>query len=293
MSWGLIADMGTVTLQTSRFEDSVAHARDILGLRQTHAAGDAAYFSAGDRHHEIIYVKSDRDAVDHLTFIARDVDALAEVRRRVRDAGFALLSDAPLQEGVAEAVSFVGPEGYLFEVATSVTSLGLAAPAFGPQRYGHVNMHPVDFEGMRDFLVDILEFRVSDTIGDSAAFLRCNADHHGIALIRGRGTLHHHAWQTQSIADLGRLADRLDAIGERVLWGPVRHGAGHNIAVYYKEPGGAIVELYTDLEQIYDDSRPPIEWDPDDHRWFTRWADWRPDDFRSHGIPPAARPAGA
>jgi catechol-2,3-dioxygenase len=293
MSWGLITEMGTVTLQTSRFEESVAHARNILGLRETHRTNDTAYLSADDRHHEIVYLKSSRDAMDHLTFVARDGDAVAEVRCRVRNAGFTLLSDKPLQEGVEEAVSFVGPEGYIFEIATPVASQHGNTPGYGPQRYGHVNLQPSQFEKMRDFFIDLLDFRVSDRIGDSAAFLRCNSDHHGIALIRGRGTLHHHAWQTQSIADLGRLADRLDAAGERLLWGPVRHGAGRNIAAYYQEPGGAIVEVYTDLEQIYNPSRPPIEWDPEDHGWFTRWVDWRPDDFRSYGIPPAERPTNA
>lgn len=291
MSWGPIAGMGFVTIQTTRFEDSIATARDILGLRETHRVGDAAYFAASGLHHEIVYIKSDRDAVDHISLEATDSDGIAEIRRRVVGAGYTVLSDTPLEEGVDEAMSFVGPEGYIFEIYTNLAVEGIDRPHYGPDRYGHVNLHPVDFDRMRDFLVDILDFRVSDTIGDSAAFLRCNSDHHGIALIKGRGSLHHHAWQTQSIAELGKLADRLDQAGQRLLWGPLRHGAGRNIAAYFKEPSGAVVELYTDLEQIYDDSRPPIEWDPDDHGWFTRWADWRPDDFRSHGVFPAERPA--
>lgn len=57
---------------------------------------------------------------------------------------------------------------------------------------------------MKDFLVNVLGFYVSDVVGeDFAYFLRCNAEHHGIALIKGRGTIHHHAWHTQSIVDEG------------------------------------------------------------------------------------------
>ena len=291
MSWGPIAGMGFTTLQTTRFEESITTARDILGLRETRRIGDAAYFAAAGLHHEIVYVKSDRDAIDHISLEATDSDGIAEIRRRVIAAGYEVLSDRPLEEGVDEAMSFVGPEGFIFEIYTNLATEEIGRPHYGPDRYGHVNLHPVDFVRMRDFLTDILDFRVSDTIGDSAAFLRCNSDHHGIALIQGRGSLHHHAWQTQSIAELGKLADRLDQSGQRLLWGPLRHGAGRNIAAYFKEPSGAIVELYTDLEQIYDDSRPPIEWDADDHGWFTRWVDWRPEDFRSHGVFPAERPA--
>ena len=71
----------------------------------------------------------------------------------------------------------------------------------------------------------------------------------------------------------------------QVSGGPVRHGAGHNIAAYYMENSGAVVELYTDLEQIYDDNRPPIVWGEDEN-WWNMWANRRTDDFRTFGIPP-------
>ena len=131
--------------------------------------------------------------------------------------------------------------------------------------------------------------RGSDVIGDDYAyFMRCNPDHHGIALLPGKGTFHHHAWQTQSVADLAKLGDRLNKAGRDLIWGPVRHGAGHNIAAYYVEHSGAVVELYTDLEQIYDDNREPIVWGAEDN-WWNMWSDYRPLDFRDFGIPPVVR----
>ena len=78
------------------------------------------------------------------------------------------------------------------------------------------------------------------------------------------------------------------AKGRRLIWGPVRHGAGHNIAAYYVEPNGTVVELYTDLEQIHDVDRPPIEWDQDDRTWFNRWGVYNGEDFRLHGAFPIA-----
>ena len=291
MSWGVISEMGFITMQTTRLDESVLVARDILGLRETHRVGSASYLAADQFHHEIVYVESDKDAIDHISLAARDTDALAEVRRRVKDAGFPIVSDEPLELGVEQAFSFVGPEGFIFEIYVGLAREKRATPQYGPDRYGHVNLHPVDLERFKDFLVDILDFRVSDQIGTSAYFLRCNTDHHGIALIGGRGTLHHHAWQTQSIAELGKLGDRLNTSGYRLLWGPVRHGAGNNLAAYFREPSGAVIELYTDLEQIYDDDRPAKKWETEDMRWFNQWSDYRPDDFRTHGVLPAAKPA--
>jgi len=294
MSWGLIAEMGFITIHTTRLDEQVASSRDLLGLQEVQRVGNASYMAATGVHHEIVYVQSDRDAVGHISLRARDTEAIATIRRRVVEAGFPIVSDQPLEMGVDAAMSFVGPEGYVFEIYTGPgAAWSPARRGIGPDRYGHINIHPVDLERMRAFLCDILEFRVSDVIGDDFAyFLRCNADHHGIALIKGRGSLHHHAWQTQSIADLGALADRLDSAGQRLIWGPVRHGAGHNIAAYYVEPSGAVVELYADMEQIYDDDRPPNVWPGgEDLAWVNRWMNYRPVDFRTFGIFPAERPA--
>ncbi len=291
MSWGTITKIGFVTIETSNLDATLDTACGILGLREAKRLGGTAYLAAAAVHHEIIYRAGDRNAVSHISLEARDPDSIVQIRRRVIDAGLRIRSELPLEDGVSEALSFVGPDGFVFEVYTGLAKLTHSQPTFGPDRYGHVNLHPTDAIRMRNFLVDILDFRVSDAIGSTAFFLRCNADHHGIALIEGRGALHHHAWQTQSIADLGKLADRLDQSGRTLLWGPVRHGAGQNIAVYFEEPTGCVVELYCDLEQIYDDGRPAVEWSPNNPKWFNRWSDWRPADFRQFGVPPASDPA--
>ena len=286
MSWGAISSIGFLTLETSDFDATLETACGILGLRETKRLGQTAYLAAGAVHHEIIYRAGLRNAVGHISLEARDPDAIEQIRGRVIEAGLRIHSESPLEEGVAEAMSFVGPDGFVFEVYAGLAERATSLPMFGPDRYGHINLHPTNAIQMRDFLIDVLDFRVSDAIGSTGFFLRCNSDHHGIALLEGRGSLHHHAWETQSIADLGRLADRLDQAGRQLLWGPVRHGAGNNIAAYFEEPTGCVVELYCDLEQIYDDRRPQVEWSPDDQRWFNRWSDYRPTDFRRFGVPP-------
>jgi len=291
VSWGVISEMGFVTIQTTRLDESIATARDILGLRLTNQVGGAAYFAAADLHHEIVYIEGETDAVDHISLMARDSDAIAEIRRRVTDAGFPIVSDQPLGIGIDEAISFVGPEGFIIEAFVGLAPQARSTPQYGPDRYGHINLQPLDPIRLKDFFVDLLDFRVSDTIGTDSFFLRCNSDHHGIAILPGRGALHHHAWQTQSIAELGKLGDRLNQSGQRLLWGPVRHGAGNNIAAYFTEPSGAVIELYADLEQIYDDNRPPVHWEAEDMRWFNQWSDYRPEGFRRFGVMPAERPA--
>ncbi|MCD1144228.1 VOC family protein [Kocuria sp. LUK] len=289
MSWGLISEMGHVGIQTTDVEASVRDATELLGLRVTEQAGDAVYLAAGDVHHELVYRESDVNGVDSLGLVARDGDALKAVRRRVEDENLEVLADRPRTAGVEDGFSFVGPEGWVFEITVGRQADVAARQGFGPDRYGHLNFHPRNTRSMMQFLQRVLDFRLSDVIGDDYAyFMRCNPDHHGIALLPGKGTFHHHAWQTQSVADLAKLGDRLHKAGRELIWGPVRHGAGHNIAAYYVEHSGAVVELYTDLEQIYDDNRDPVLWGPEDN-WWNMWSDYRPLDFRDFGIPPVVR----
>jgi catechol 2,3-dioxygenase len=290
VSTGIIAAMGHLALQTTDLEASVHDATQVLGLRETGRDGKTVFLAAADVHHELMYTHSDENAVDHIGLVAANAAALEEARSRVDGAGYEVISETPLEGGIGEGFAFVGPEGFVYEIYLGMEEVVASHGSFGPDRFGHVNLHPQDIEAMKTFLTDVLDFRISDIIGDDFAyFLRCNPDHHGIALIQGRGSLHHHAWQTQSISDLGRLGDRLDRLGRNLIWGPVRHGAGHNIAAYFVEPAGAVIELYTDLEQIYDDERPPTTWNADNGRWFNRWGVYNGQDFRSHGTFPAKR----
>lgn len=290
MSWGVVSEMGPVSIRTSDFERSVSDAQQILGLRETRRSGGVSYLAAAGVHHELSYVESDVDGLESLGLLAANGDALKEVRRRVEDEGFAVVSEKPTGEGVEDGFTFIGPEGFAFEVSIGLGAASVPAVGFGPDRYGHFNFHPKDQHAMVDFLTRVLDFRVSDVIGTGGSagyFLRCNSEHHGIAVLKGRGTFHHHAWQAQSVAELTKLGDRLHALGRELLWGPVRHGAGNNIACYYLEHSGNVVELYTDIEHIYDDDREPVEWE-DGVVWWNKWNSYVPEGFRAHGLAPTS-----
>jgi catechol 2,3-dioxygenase len=290
MSGGVISEMGYVALQTTDVERSVAHARRILGLTETGRTDRTVTLASARGGRELVYADAPVDAVDRIGLVARDQAALDVIHRRILDRGLAILSldSTGSGAGASSGIVFVGPGGFVFDVYLRDETRHDGRGGRGPDRYGHVNLHPTDLAGMLSFFTEVLEFRISDVIGDDFAyFLRCNAEHHGVALMKGNGWLHHHAWQTQSIADLGQLADRVHDFGEHLLMGPVRHGAGHNIAAYYVEPAGGVVELYTDMEMIYDDERPPIVWPRDDRAWATRWSVYDFTEFRSHGLFPA------
>lgn len=289
MAFGVISEIGYISMHSGDITKSVDHAKNILGLVETGRSGNAVYMSsASKRHHDLVYIDAPQHGVGQIGLIAANAKALDVVRKRVRDAGYDFVSDLPLHPGVSDGFAFMGPEGFLFEIYTQPQIVDVTLSGYAPHHFGHVNLHPQNPAKMLRFFTEILEFKVSDAIGeDFAYFLRCNSEHHGIGIIKGRGWMHHHAWQLQSIAELGQIADRLHEHGERLLMGITRHGAGQNLAAYYVEPTGAVVEIYTDMEHVYDDDRAPKLWDRESLDWATMWANYDFSEFRSHGLFPA------
>ena len=261
-------------------------------MRETLRDGGTSYLRVGDEHHSLQYVAADEDGLDHLGLLAAGEAGLAEARSRVAEAGLQVVSDGPLDPGLADGFAFVGPDDVTYEVYVGMPrgEAPFSPTGLRPSRLGHFTMHPKDPPVVAEFLQTVLGFRVSDHVGPDGFFLRCNSEHHGIGLFRGRGSLHHHAWAVQSLGEIGRMADLLGDQRRRPLWGPIRHGVGNNIAVYFLEPAGSVVEYYADMEHILDEgSFVARRWDAEDSWWWSRWAERRPDGFRDHGLMPVAR----
>jgi catechol 2,3-dioxygenase len=286
----LVTAIGHVALRVTDLGASVDHAERVLGLQVSERSDQEVFLTCGGPHHALHLVRDGQPCVDHIGLVAGGLEDLERLARRLADEGI-----TPERGGspshAERSLLFRGPDGFTFEVYTGMATVPFDYQTTGvrPRRLGHVNLQARDPHLMAAFLQRVLGFLISDVIGDGVAyFLRCNHDHHGMAVTTGPGKLHHHAWEVRDVAELVRLCDLLDSPGLGVLWGPVRHGAGENIAVYHREPSGAVVEHYTDMERIYDDGRYRSgHWAADDGRWLSRWARGGiPEGFRDLGLPP-------
>ena len=105
-----------------------------------------------------------------------------------------------------------------------------------------------------DFYARVLGFRVSDWIGDFFVFIRCNADHHTLNFIRGKNEkMHHMAFELKDVVHLQSACDLLGQRKHPILWGPLRHGPGHNMAIHHRNPDDQVIELYCELDQMLDE----------------------------------------
>jgi catechol 2,3-dioxygenase len=286
----LVSAVGHVAIAVSDQAGAVVNATTLMGLREAERIGPRAYLTHGRCHHSLELVAAPVDALDHIGLEVAGPWALEELRARADRLGARVLRETPIDPMLPEGLVVEGPDGFVFELYRGMPD---GEPPYAPTgvrpiRLGHATVHASDPQALADFLVEAFDFRVSDRFDPpSRVFLRCNVDHHAIAIAPGEMVgIHHCGWEARGIDHLADLGDLLDDHGRHLLWGPVRHGVGRNIAVYFAEPSGLVVEYYTDMERVYDeDGHVPGVWSPDDPRYYSFWARMRPEGFRKLGLP--------
>jgi catechol 2,3-dioxygenase len=130
-----------------------------------------------------------------------------------------------------------------------------------PRRLGHVLLFTPDVDRQIDFYTRALGLKLSDRSGTLIAFLRCNTDHHTLALLASPGPGFHHAsFQVGSIDEIALGAVAMADRGWQPGWGLGRHVIGSNFFYYVRDPWGSLAEYYFDLDCIPED----CAWQPRD-----------------------------
>jgi catechol 2,3-dioxygenase-like lactoylglutathione lyase family enzyme len=124
-----------------------------------------------------------------------------------------------------------------------------------PHKLGHAVLGSTDLETTMRFFTEGIGFKVSDYMGDKAAFLRCSVEHHNVLVMAAPvNFLHHTSWQVDDVDDVGRGAHAmLEGNPERHIWGLGRHYAGANFFWYLKDPAGNFSEYYSDMDTVPED----------------------------------------
>jgi catechol 2,3-dioxygenase-like lactoylglutathione lyase family enzyme len=143
---------------------------------------------------------------------------------------------------------------------------------FRVNKIGHVVLNVSDLERSVRFYTEVLGFEVSDVYPEAMmpggmVFMRCNADHHGVALVGSLADashsteLNHMAFEVSSLDEVLRARDHLRRHGVAVDF-EGRRRAGCQIAVEFRDPDGHRLEIYWGLDQIGSDGivRPAAEW---------------------------------
>ena len=134
-------------------------------------------------------------------------------------------------------------------------------------RLSHVVMNSPDPSRTQSFYEQHLDFALSDTLvhpyaGEVMKFMRCNPQHHSMAIAKGpHVSLHHLSFEMRGVDEYMRGTGRLLRAGVEKIWGPGRHLAGNNTFSYFLDPHGNTVEYTTELEILDEDTWHPHVYD--------------------------------
>jgi catechol 2,3-dioxygenase len=165
-------------------------------------------------------------------------------------------------------LAFRDPDGHRVEAHGPVDRSGehAADPGRRPVRVHHVTLASPAIAEQVAFYEQVLGFRVSDRMGEVFAWLRCNQEHHTVAVVEAdQAGLDHYAYEIDSWACLKTWCDELAARDVPLQWGPGRHGPGNNLFVMFDDLDGNHVELSCEMERYWDDRAEyaPRQWAPE------------------------------
>jgi catechol 2,3-dioxygenase len=239
---------------------------------------------AGSDHHLLALHHAPGAArILHITLRARSLNALSlAAKKTVAAGGHVLAPTAPLTEpGGGQAMTLTDPDGRVFRLVYEDEQLDTLDAPDMPLRLAHVVLNSSHVENTRQFMEAALDFSMSDRTR-IMAFMRCNNDHHSVALgDTDNNALNHIAFLMPDIDAVMRGGGRMQEAGFPIEWGPGRHGPGDNAFNYFIGPFDLVIEYTAEVEQIDDSYQTgqPSDWT------------WPPGRVDQWGIspPPSAR----
>ncbi|RKD35741.1 catechol-2,3-dioxygenase [Rhizobium sp. WW_1] len=251
-------------LNTVDLDRQVAYYTDLVGLCLVERGSDHAYLATRSGADALLLRRGQATALTGLALLTHVDKSGEEIRRQLADDGIAAEIRHDPHPGVASSVVFIDLDGFEIELISD-RRIHPASPSHGvaPLRIGHVARCVPDVARTCEFYGSVLGLKVADRIGEHFVFMRTGVEHHTLNFIQSdRSRLHHIAFEMQDSATLTSACDVLAQAERKVIWGPVRHGPGHNIATYHINPEGQMIEFYAEMDRMtnealgYYDPRP-------------------------------------
>jgi 2,3-dihydroxy-p-cumate/2,3-dihydroxybenzoate 3,4-dioxygenase len=263
--------LGYIALTVTDPERSMQFYRDMVGVDAEVASdGESVFLRCSDRHHDLVLSRGPAPALKRIGWEMESSSALASVREHMQSLDIEVVPVSNAEAGmlgISEAIRISEPTtGATFEFYAKMDK---AQKPFAPKhteiaRLGHIVLSSPRKDETEKFLVEHLNFRVSDRIGPAATFMRCfpNPLHHSFGVGPGEASsLGHINFMVTDIDDIGRANVRMKKNDVPIAYGPGRHPTSNSIFFYFLDPDGITVEYSFGMEEF-----PEI--DPRDPRVF-------------------------
>ncbi len=238
-----VSKIAHASYETPDLDKQTDYYTDILGMTLVAKEKDAVYLASTVDHHSVVLRQGASAQCMRVGISDRARrDDLDEFEKQVAGHGIKTARKKDPEPSIGDMVTFADPKGTIMEVfkRDDFSHQKFQTKGIVPHKLGHVAFHVTDVKHTTKFYCDVLGFRESDWMGDFFSFLRCGPDHHTINLMQTGSNRHFHtAFELRDWGHMQTACDYLSLNGYKLLWGPGRHGIGHNLFTYHRAPDRA------------------------------------------------------
>lgn len=252
-----VVKVGYVCFETPDVDRMVNYYTELLDFSLVERSADQAFLTTTFDHHSVVIEKA---AIPQArSYVGYQIkEDLSTALRRLEAAGYPVERRTDIAPSTPDVLIVTEPTvGTPLHLYNAQSGSGVDGfTPLRPTKLGHVAAFTSDLNLLQAFYQNLLGFKWSDTVADFFVFLRCNTDHHAanfMASTKYTG-MHHVAYETRDLDHLQSLLDHLGRNSTRLEWGPGRHGPGHNIFTYHRDPDGNNIELFTQIDHMADES---------------------------------------
>lgn len=291
-----------VVLTVADLVASTAFYRDVIGLVVSDATSDAVYLRGLEEacHHSLVLRKSSGAPVcERLGMRVLTDEELTRAHRFFGEAGLpSEWVEVPYQGRTLHVQDSIGT---LIELCATMKTERRKYVDFvdfkggAAQRFDHAQVLTPEVGKATSFYAK-MGFRISEymVLDDhvTATFMFRKGDTQDIVFLEAPGPrLHHFAYTVLDTHDIIRACDIAGhyGFGDTVERGPQRHGPAGVMFVYFRDPDGHRVELFSTHYQTIDIEVEPVRWNLRDPGVALRWglpaqASWFAEATRFAGV---------
>lgn len=308
-----IAQAGHAEIRVKDLAASKSFFTETMGLYITEEDETSVYLRAWQdwEHHTLLLTKGETSALVHLGWRVEDPESLDQYAQQFKAMGLPhTWVEAGVEHGQGRGLRFASPSGIPMELYWEIEKyhatdpeLISALPSFpqkypmkgmAPRRFDHFNIMANDVAQEQEWITQVLgikhRYYMEGADGERrASWLSISNLSHDIAVMRNYsgsgGKLHHVAYYVDSPEELLRAATVAVEHGGRIEWGPGKHGTSGATFLYFFEPSGHRIEVWTGGMLIFAPDWKPIRWDQNSEvSGFDMWGTKAPDTYLNYGI---------
>ncbi len=282
--------IGHATFETPDLEKAIAYYEKFMGLVLAEREKDRAFLADQDRPAR----RSSSTSPTARTASScrsrwRPIPISASWRRSSAKDGVRSELRNNSIPGMGQVLSFKDNKGTTIELFKDWNYLGKheQVAGIGPLKLGHVAFYTPGRPGAPSSSTRRCWASASPTgSATSSVHALQPRSSHGELLHGPDVKLHHIAFE---LKDFMHLQNSCELMGQKkvpIIWGPLRHGPGHNIATYHRNRDEQMVEFFCELDQMKDEELGYFEPRPWHHDTPQRPKLWKPGTTRVWGPSP-------